>query len=216
MVKIPVKTDQSARGKLIVLEGNHRAGKTTQILRLKERLGSLGYQILVSRAHSGDVVNRAVDKLLILPASPGFSDQLVRLLLVCAARASRVANEIQPALKAGKIVLSDRYLLSTLIYQGYVGGLDERLVKKVADLSCRGVGPDLTFVLDLPMTQFEHRGRKEKAERDNLHLLPRGYHQKSRQGFLKYARKFNFELIDGSQSPARVEKIIWEKVQKIL
>lgn len=216
MVKAAVKTDQSAWGRLIAFEGVHRAGKTTQILRLEEHLGSLGYQVLVSRAHFGDTVNQAIDKLLISPASPGFSDQLVRLLLVCAARASRVANEIQPALKAGKIVLSDRYLLSTLVYQSYVGGLDERLVKKTADLSCRGVGPDLTFVLDLPGSQFEHRGRKEKSGRDSLHLLPRSYHQKSRQGFLEYAKKFNFELIDGDQPPAKIEEIIWQKVQKIL
>lgn len=216
MVKVAVKTDQNARGKLIVFEGVHRAGKTTQILRLKKHLGNLGYQVLVSRAHFGDAVNRAVDKLLISPASPGFSDQLVRLLLVCAARASRVANEIQPALKAGKIVLSDRYFLSTLVYQGYVASLDKRLVKKIADLSYRRVRPDLTFVLDLPVSQFEHRGRDKKAGRDSCHLLPRRYHQKSRQGFLKYAKKFNFELIDGDQSPAKIEKIIWEKIQKIL
>ncbi len=211
--------NQNFKGKLIVFDGVHAAGKTTQINRLKSRLEKNNYQVFVSRAHQGDSVNNSIRKLINNPSSSNFNDQLVRLFLVSAARTSRIKNEIIPALKKGNIVLCDRLTPSTLVFQAWMGKIDDKLVSLINKVSCQGVKTNINFIFDLSPKLIKKRVNKSAwpfFKKDKIDHLPEKFHKKSRDGFRFYAKKYNWKIIDGNQPEEVIENIIWENVKKIL
>jgi dTMP kinase len=120
------------------------------------------------------------------------------LLLYMASRSQVVSEVIEPALKKGRIVISDRFLDSTLAYQGYGLGIDLGFIKQIGKFSTRGLGPDLTIFLDTPLTQcFKAIGRI----RDRIERRKFSYHQKVRRGYLALA----------GQEPGRIKIIRLEQ-----
>ena len=136
-------------------------------------------------------------------------------LLFMAARAEVVERIIRPALAAGGVVISDRYLLANVVYQGHAGGLDVDELWRVEQFVTGGLDPDLTIVLDLPVeAALARRGR----DADRKELRDREYQERVRQGFLAEARRRpdRIRVIDASPSVEEIQAAIRAEVEPIL
>jgi len=192
---------QEKRGLFITFEGIDGCGKSTQLNLSYRYLKSLGYNVVRLREPGSTPVAEKIRRLL-LDRNAELSD-VTELLLYEAARAEITRNEIRPHLKAGRIVLCDRFYDSTTAYQGYGRGLDLSLVKSLHTLAVRDCRPDLTLVFDVSLRIAAGRlGPK----RDRLEAQPSAFHRRVRNGFVKIAESEpgRVKLIDGSQAPESV------------
>jgi dTMP kinase len=162
-----------ARGRLIVLEGAEGAGKTTQIRLLAERLTNAGISCLAVREPGGTPVGDDIREILLHPEQE--ITDATEALLFMASRAELIAREILPAFVEGRVVLVDRFFLSTYAYQIYGRGLPEEEIRAANRLATGGLIPDLTLLLDVSpdegLSRADARGardRMEKAE-DEFH-----------------------------------------------
>ena len=174
------------RGRFITFEGGEGAGKSTQIARAASFLKDRQIDPVVTREPGGSPGAEQIRRLLV-EGEPGRWDAVTEMLLHFAARRDHVRTVIAPALAEGRWVLCDRFVDSTLAYQGYGHGLGEAPVRQLADLTIDSVWPDLTIVLDLPVEQGlkragERAGREHRYERMGL-----DFHRRLREGFLAIA-----------------------------
>ena len=172
------------KGKFITFEGSEGCGKSTQSRMLFEYLKRKGFKAVYLREPGGVKISERIRELLLNPESK-ISPQ-AETLLYMAARAQVVEDVISPALSKGKIVVCDRFLDSTIAYQGYGLGMDIRLIMAVGKFATLGISPDLTVFLDLPVKKgLKHRLlTKDRIEQRSL-----VYHQRVRNGYLALARK---------------------------
>ncbi|MFZ2005810.1 MAG: dTMP kinase [Stellaceae bacterium] len=176
---------QPSRGKFITVEGGEGAGKSTQVKLLVEALGRAGIDALATREPGGSPGAEAIRRLL-LEGDTERWDAVGETLLFFAARRDHVARTIQPAVTAGKWVVCDRFIDSTIAYQGYGRGLP---LDELAALQRFALGdflPDLTFILDLPVDEGLARAASRSAA-DRFERLDRAFHQRLRDGFLAIA-----------------------------
>jgi len=166
----------------IVLEGPDGSGKSTQTRLLVEHLTSRGHSVLQTREPGGTPAAEAIRTLVLNPAFDGLDDR-TEALLFAAARAEHVAQVIRPALQRGEIVVCDRYIDSSIAYQG----VGRRLgIERIRELSMWATGdlvPDLTLVLDLDAA----KGMERVGERDRLEREPQEYHDRVRMAFVELA-----------------------------
>lgn len=172
------------KGKFVTFEGSEGCGKSTQSKLLYRYLKSKGYAVVYLREPGGVAVSEKIRKILLDPKSQ--ISPVCETLLYMAARAEVVNDIIKPALMNGKIVICDRFLDSTLAYQGYGLGLDTGLIKNIGTFVTQGIKPNLTIFLDLPLKAgLKHRKyTKDRIERRSLE-----YHSRVRKGYLKLAAK---------------------------
>lgn len=167
----------------ITVDGGDGCGKSTQIQRLEAYLTGRGHSVLVCHDPGSTPLGEAIRHILLdrneLTVSP-----TAEMFLFMAARAQMAAEIIRPALEAGKIVIADRFLLSTLVYQGYAGGLKPDDILAAGIVAVGETLPDLTILLDIaPETAFARLNRPlDRMERKGL-----DYHRQVRDGFLKGA-----------------------------
>jgi dTMP kinase len=195
----------------ITFEGGEGCGKSYQTKILFNRLTRLGIPVILTHEPGGTPVGDRITKLLKWAKEEAISG-LTELLLFNASRAQLVDKIIKPALKIGKIVISDRFADSTVAYQGYGRGLDLKLIQTANDTATRGLKPDLTILLDLSVEEGLKRKSKHKADR--FHLENLAFHRKIRNGFLKMAKAEpqRWLVIDASQARAKISQQIWEIV----
>jgi dTMP kinase len=174
------------RGKFITLEGGEGAGKSTQVRRLVEALVAAGIDALATREPGGSKGAEQI-RMLLVDGSIDRWDAMAEALLHCAARRDHLVQTIEPALKAGRWVVSDRFADSTVAYQGYGLGLPAETIQTVNRVAVGDFTPDLTIVLDLPVEEglrrAAARGGAERYER-----MDKGFHERLRQGFLEIAK----------------------------
>jgi dTMP kinase len=172
------------KGKFITFEGSEGCGKSTQSRMLFDYLKQKGFKAVYLREPGGVKVSERIRELLLNPESK-ISAQ-AETLLYMAARAQVVEDVIKPALLKGKVVVCDRFLDSTVAYQGHGLGMDIRLIREVGKFATLGISPDLTIFLDLAVKKgLKHRLlTKDRIERRSL-----AYHHKVRNGYLALARK---------------------------
>ncbi len=163
----------------ITFEGIEGCGKSTQLMRLAGRLGD---RAVVTREPGGTAVGRRVREVLLDPASRGLAP-MAELLLYFADRAQNVAEVIQPGLAAGKVVLCDRYVESSLAYQGYGRGLSREAIRSLAALATGGLRPDLIVMIDVPVEVGLARVGRRGAQ-DRLECEAAAFHERVRAGFL--------------------------------
>lgn len=192
------------QGWFISLEGVDGSGKSTQIQTTAAWLKEQGYEVLVTREPGGTATAEKIRNLVLdadVPLRPR-----TELLLYLAARAQHVAEVIKPALAAGRIVLCDRFVDSTLVYQGIVRGLDLRRIKELNEFASEELMPALTLLLDADPALLEER-RRERGVTDRFEQEGLSFQKKLREGFLFLAEKEpeRIRKVDALQAPEQVQ-----------
>lgn len=163
-------------GRLITLEGGEGAGKSTQARLLHQWLQTRGVDAVITREPGGTAGAEAVRALLLGGAEDRWMPE-TEALLVAAARADHVARLIRPALDSGKWVICDRFLDSTLAYQGGAGGVEEAALFALHDFATGGLRPDLTLILLLPPAEAAARAaRRDKGNPDRFGARDAAFH----------------------------------------
>jgi len=193
------------KGVFITFEGGEGTGKTTQIRLLKETLEAKGYEVVTTREPGGTPEAEKIRNLLV-QRDGGNWTPMAESLLLFAGRTMHIETLIKPALAEGKIVISDRFTDSTRAYQSAGHGLSLDIVEKLSTLSIDDFSPDLTLILDLPVTVgLERSGRRlarENSDEDKFENLDLSFHEKLRDGYLKIAKMHNKRccVIDATKS----------------
>ncbi len=175
------------RGIFITMEGPDGAGKTTQINLLSKYLKEKGYDVLITREPGGTVISEAIRGLLLDPAYTEMKPE-TEMLLYASARAQLVHEVIGPAIDSGKAVISDRFVDSSVVYQGIARGLGIDTVYAVNKPAIGDHMPDVTFLLDLPAETGIAR-KKEQAELDRMERETLEFHKKVAEGYRILAKR---------------------------
>lgn len=202
-----------SKGLFITLEGGEGAGKSTLISHLAEQMQKKGREVLITREPGGSPLGEKIRSLLLQSAEP--IDTRSELLLFLAARADHVTRIIDPALSQGMVVLCDRFIHSTLAYQGYARGLDLRELKSLCAFASHDLKPDLTLLLDVPVAMGMAR-REKRSAADRMEREESAFYEKVRDGFLHLARLGDMEVIDASATPEAVAEKAWGRVASLL
>ena len=187
----------------IAFEGVDGAGKSTQVRLLGEHLERGGREVVFCREPGGTGLGEELRRILLDPGSGDLQPE-VEVLLFMAARAQLCNKVIRPELESGKVVISDRFLWSSVVYQGVVGGLGVEEVLSIGRVATRGLLPDLTFLVDLDPAA-SHSGLDDG---DRMESRGIEFQRRVRQGFLALAEEFQdkFILVDGSASIEQVHQ----------
>ncbi len=201
-------------GLFITFEGGEGCGKSTQARMLLNRLTQCGIEVVVTREPGGTVLGDEIRKLL-KKERPSPVAPEAELLLVAASRAQLMAELIGPALDKNTVIICDRFIHSTLAYQGYGRGLDLDAVTMVHRLAAAGIKPDLVVLLDIPPE--EGLGRK-RTPCDRFESECLSFHERVRDGYLKMAaaEPDRWLVVDASLTPVQVARVVWEGVSKLL
>ena len=204
------------KGRFITIEGVEGSGKSSQVINLKHDLESTGHVVEVTREPGGTAVGEAIRGILLNAENKAISPT-AELLLYAAARAQHIDQRIRPALEAGKIVLCDRFADSTTAYQGAGRALDEATVQALHDITTRGVWPDRTVILDLPVQEGLARATREQGP-DRLEQESIEFHKRVREGFLRIAERDpeRVRVVDGARPFDEVAADIWALVAPLL
>ncbi len=202
------------RGLFFSLDGPDGGGKTTQAVRLVDWLRSEGHEVVACRDPGGTPLGDRL-RTILLDRSELTIGLRAEMLLYMASRAQLVDDVIRPALEAGKLVVSDRYLLANVVYQGYAGGLPVADLWRVGEVATGGLMPDLTLLIDVPP---ELAMARVGAPRDRIEDRPEAFHRLVRSGFLRALKSYPnpFVLIDGSNDPDTVAAKIRNEVTRAL
>jgi dTMP kinase len=214
---MPLKHKTS--GKLISFEGPEGSGKSTQITRLAKHLSLLGREVLTTREPGGTEIGEQIRNIIVHNSRGDEMCPETELFLFAAARAQLVRQVIAPALLQGTVVVSDRFLDSSTVYQGIARNLASDPVQQINHFAVGNVMPDLTLILDVPTEVSLERIRlrasdiPDRMERENAEFFG-----KVREGYLLLARSMpqRFAVIDGTQPEDDVEKQVWAAVQKLI
>ena len=195
------------RGRFLVLEGIDGCGKTTQIQHLRQWLPSSGLmpagsELVVTREPGGTELGRALRELLLHPPGAAAPCSTAELLLYAADRAQHVQEHIRPALEAGHWVLTDRFSGSTAAYQGYGRGLPLALIEQLSLIACRGLQPDLTLLLDVPLAESLRRRGHRLADR--IEASGEAFLARVCAGFVALAAQPGWQRLDGTQPAEQV------------
>ena len=203
------------KGLFIVMEGPDGSGKTTQINLLKEYLEEAGYECLITREPGGTVIGEEVRQLILNPEHKEMSP-VTEMLLYAASRAQLVHEVIGPALEEGKIVISDRFVDSAIVYQGIARKLG---ISTVSAVNAPGIGiyrPDGIFFIDLS----EAEGLRRKKEQKNLDRMEQegiDFHHMVSEGYRKVlSGRPEVMKIDGGRSIDTIQKKIRNHVDELL
>ena len=203
------------KGLFIVMEGPDGSGKTTQINLLKEYLEEAGYECLITREPGGPVIGEEIRQLILNPEHKEMSP-VTEMLLYAASRAQLVHEVIGPALEEGKIVISDRFVDSSIVYQGIARKLG---ISTVSAVNAPGIGiyrPDGIFFIDLS----EAEGLRRKKEQKNLDRMEQegiDFHHMVSEGYRKVlSGRPEVMKIDGGRSIDTIQKKIRNHVDELL
>jgi dTMP kinase len=198
-------------GVFISLDGLDGTGKSTQCRLLAEWLRSEGRGVVTCADPGGTAIGDHIRSLLLHQEMTVTCEAI----LFMASRAQLVAEVIRPALNAGQLVVSDRYLLANVVYQGHAGGLDPGELWQIGRFATGRIEPDLTIVLDLPLDLARSR---RKASADRMERRDNAYHLRVRDGFLAEARTWPdlIRVVDASGSIETVQEAIRQEVVRVL
>ncbi len=185
------------KGVFIVLEGPDRSGKSTQAALLRKWLEERGREVLVTREPGGTYLSEKIRKILLDPKSN--IEPMTELFLYETSRVKHTLEKIIPALKAGKVIISDRYTLSTTAYQGYGRGLDLKTVETLNRIATLDLKPDLTIVFDMPDRIFSQRERL-RSGRDRIERAPDAFRRRVNRAYKRLARRPGVARVDAGRS----------------
>ena len=200
----------------ITFEGLDFSGKSTQLKLLSDALTHEHYHILVLREPGGTEIGEKI-RTILLDKNITTMTNVTELFLFSASRSQLVEEVIKPAILGGLVVLCDRYYDSLTAYQGWGKGIALDTVRVINQCASAGLVPDLTFFLDIPVNEVEHRMRRSKTSRDRMESNGRGFYERARDGYLDISKKEKrFRVIDGLQSIEAIQETIWASVSTSL
>jgi len=201
-------------GRFITLEGGEGTGKSTQAARLAERLRASGHEVVATREPGGSPGGEAIRSLLV-EGPPELWSPLSETLLMYAARRDHIERVIAPALERGAWVVCDRFLDSTRAYQGAGGGAPASLIAALEREVVGDLMPELTLVLDLPVTAGLERAAQRAGGEHRFEAKGTAFHERLRRAFLEIAvaEPARCVVIDASANLDNVEAAIWRAVQ---
>lgn len=208
-----------AKGLFVTFEGGEGAGKSTQLRLLADSLRALGHEVLTTREPGGSVGAEAVRHVLLSGAAEAFGVRM-EAILFAAARSDHVEEVIRPALAKGTIVLCDRFMDSSRVYQGITGNLEPAFVETLERVAINGVVPDRTVIFDLPATIGLERAQRragddspDRFEKEELET-----HEKRREAFLDIANADpdRCRVIDATQSAEAIAAEVLGLVESLL
>ena len=205
------------KGFLMSFEGGEGGGKTTQIVRLRERLREAYKDVIALREPGGTAVGEQIREVVLSSKNTGISFT-TEVLLFQAARAQIYREVVTPSLQAGKVVVMDRTRDSSVVYQGIVRKFGRELIDQLNNISTQNTSPDLTFLLDVSVDVGLDR-RAKTGKFDRLDMESKSFHQQVREAYLTLAKEDTdnrWVVIDAEQSLDEVEEQIWKEVQKRL
>jgi dTMP kinase len=195
-------------GRFVVLEGLDGVGKTTQVALLGAWLDAVGVPHRTVREPGGTPVGEAIREVALGRTDLDVSPE-AELLLILAARAAVVRDVIRPALAEGRVVIADRYALSTLAYQVRGRGLDEEAVRRANELATGGLVPELSVVLDLPLEESIERAARSGGAPDRIEREERGFRRTVREAYLALAESEpGVEILSAVGTPDEVHERI--------
>lgn len=206
------------RGLFITFEGGEGAGKSTQIGRLAEVLKARGNDVIVTREPGGSPGAEAVRYVLLSGAAEKFGPEM-EAILFASARNDHVEQVIRPAVESGKIVLCDRFMDSSRVYQGVTGGLNPEFMRQLEEVAINGMRPDLTLILDIdPKLGLERAAKRRAGPADRYEKETLALHQRRRAGFLDIAKAEpqRCRVIDAGADPETVAASILAEVSALL
>lgn len=194
-------------GRFVVLEGGDASGKSTQARRLAWRLGAEGRTVVETFEPGATGVGREIRALLL--EGPEDIEPVAEALLLAADRAQQVAEVIRPALDRGDDVVGDRYVPSSLAYQGVGRGLGVGVVDQINQVATGGLEPDVVVVLDVTdeLAAERHLGPPDRLERAGAE-----FHATVRQAYRDLAAERGWTLVDGSGTEDEVHELVWKAV----
>lgn len=211
------------QGLFVTFEGGEGAGKSTQIRLLADRLRRMGLDVLVTREPGGSPGAEAVRHVLLSGAAEAHGARL-EAILFAAARNDHVEEVIRPALASGAVVLCDRFIDSSRVYQGVTGNLEPEFMENLERVAIHGVMPDCTLILDLPASEGLRRAQA-RAEGENSATQPDRFekeevstHEKRREAFLDIADRepLRCRVVDAAWPAEAVHNRIFEIVEALL
>ncbi|BAY99567.1 thymidylate kinase [Tolypothrix tenuis PCC 7101] len=202
------------KGKLIVFEGVEGCGKTSQMQLCQEWLQNLGISVVITREPGGTELGLDLRRLLLEKADNKPIAEVTELLLYAADRAQHVEQELKPHLAQGKYILCDRYIESTIAYQGYGRQLNMSLIEQLNYIATGGLLSDLTIWLDVDVEIGLSRKRGGEAALDRIEQETIAFHQRVQQGYAALAAADPERIIpiDGTLS----KEIVHQTIQQVL
>jgi len=206
----------TARGKFISLEGGEGAGKSTLLAGLRAYIEGQGISLVQTREPGGTGVGEAVRAIVLDPAQRGMAAE-TELLLMFASRAQLVREVIEPALAAGHWVLCDRYADASHAYQGGGRGQPTERIAELERWACKGLTPELTLLLDLPVATGRARAAG-RGDADRIEAEADAFFERVRATYRERAEAEprRFRVLDASQSPAQVLQAATLALQNLL
>jgi dTMP kinase len=206
-----------ATGFFLALEGGEGAGKSTQAAMLMPWFTSRGYEVIASREPGATAIGHELRRFLLDPANAGLSGR-AEALLYAADRAEHVASVIRPALARGAVVISDRYVDSSLAYQGAGRGLTRAEVERLSLFATSGLRPDLTVLLDVPVDEGLARAALRDGAPDRLEAEADDFHERVRIAFRELAEtnRSRYLIVDASLPPEVIHRIVVKRLERML
>lgn len=200
------------RGKFITIEGPDGAGKSTQVKKISDYLKALGYNVLTTREPGGTLLGEKLREVLLSTEGESPVPES-EALIYAACRAQLAKKVIEPALKEGFIVICDRFVDSSLAYQGWARGLGIEAIASINSWFLKDAWPDLTIILDIDPKEGLSRlqSKKDRLESESIE-----FHKKVREGFLKIRDMYpeRVKVVDASAKPEEVFESLLFEIEK--
>ncbi|MDF1617596.1 dTMP kinase [Petrocella sp. FN5] len=204
------------KGIFITIEGGDGSGKSTQIDLLMSYFNKHGFEVLLTREPGGTPISEKIREV-ILDSNNMEMANMTEVLLYAASRAQHVAEFIKPNIKQGKVVICDRFVDSSVVYQGYARGVGIDVVENINSYATQGLIPDLTILLDLPPNLGLSRKKNQQAL-DRLELQSDDFHLMVNEGYKLLAKRHHNRIltVDAAKSIEVIHQIILEAIKPLL
>ncbi|HEX3028310.1 MAG TPA: dTMP kinase [Clostridia bacterium] len=204
------------KGLFITIEGTDGSGKSTQIKLMKQYIEDKGYQTVFTREPGGTSISEKIREV-ILDVNNKEMSRTAEMLLYAASRAQHVSEVIKPAVDQGKVVICDRFVDSSYVYQGFGRGIDLKLIELVNQVALEGVQPDVTFFFDIS-PEIALKRRIESTGADRIEQEKMDFHLRVYEGYKKLAQLYpeRIKSIDSSRSIGEIAQDINTWLDKLL
>ncbi|MCX7708857.1 MAG: dTMP kinase [Clostridia bacterium] len=204
------------KGLFITVEGTDGAGKSTQIKLMEDYLRSQGYDILFTREPGGTSIGEKIRSLILDPKNTEMG-YIAEMMLYASSRAQHVAELIKPAVMSGKVVICDRFVDSSYVYQGFGRGIDLKIVESINNIALDGTLPDITFFFDLS-PEIALKRRIASTGTDRIENEKMEFHMKVYEGYKKLAALYpdRIKAIDSNRSIEEIFRDVKAWLDRVL